>query len=201
MRHNLFLEGSAFRLRPVTEEDAAAIIALRADPELTRFVHPISPDIEEQIAWLRKYESRDGDYYFVVERIKDEEFEGTVAIYDTFNNEGEWGRWVLRPGSLAAPESALLVYRIAFEKLRLTQVYCRTVISNETVLSFHDRCGLTRHRIISQAFILRGQFVDAVEHRLTVSQWSSTSKHLSSQVKRLSKLILRGQKLDDRKID
>src|ERR1039457_4516855 len=47
------------------------------------------------------------------------------------------GRWILRRGSLAAAESALLVYTIAFEDLALDRVYCRTVSANRAVVSFH----------------------------------------------------------------
>lgn len=192
MRHDLHIEGAAFRLRPVTAEDAEAIVALRSDPKLSRFIHAVSPKVEDQLSWIKRYEIRQGDYYFAVERVRDRHFEGTLGIYDVADDQGEWGRWVLRAGSLAATESALLMYRIAFEMLKLKSLYCRTVAANATVLSFHDRCGLTRKGLISNAFELPDGPVDAVEHTLSLSQWPVVEAYLSEQAQKIAKLVQRG---------
>lgn len=191
MRHNLSVEGAAFRIRPVAEADAAAIIALRSDPLKNRFIHPVSPKIEDQLAWLDLYFSRAGDYYFAVETSTGGHFEGTVAIYDVADGKGEWGRWVLRPGSMAAPESALLIYRAAFEILGLDEVHCRTVALNESVLSFHDRCGLNRRALLRNAVHLADGPVDAVEHYLTAQQWPDTCNRLAPQAERIARLVSR----------
>lgn len=191
MRHNISIEGSAFRLRPVTEADAATIVQLRFKPELTRFVHAISPRVQDQITWLEQYFLRDADFYFIVETRSGSHFEGTVAVYDIVNRMGEWGRWILRPGSLAAPESVLLLYRVAFEILGLNEVYCHTVAMNEPVLSFHDRCGLGRSGLIPKAFDLGNGPVDAIEHRLSAQQWLDTRDRLAPQVEHSAQLVLR----------
>ncbi len=191
MRHNINIEGTAFRLRPVTEADAAAIVQLRSNPARTRFVHAISSRVEDQLTWMEQYFSHEGDYYFIVESRTGGHFEGTVAIYNVADGVGEWGRWVLRPGSLAAPESALLVYCVAFETLDLKEVYCRTVAQNEPVLSFHDRCGLSRRGLLPKAFHLRDGPVDAIEHHLSAQQWPDTRDRLNPQVERVAQLMLR----------
>ncbi len=143
-RHDLSRKGTRFALRPVIEEDADFILRLRLDPELSRYIHPTSPDLSAQQAWLEKYFERPDDYYFcVVDEITSEP-EGTIALYDVDTEAGtaEMGRWILRPGSLAAAESAFLVYTIAFEDLAVDRIYCRTVSANEAVVSFHDSAGL-----------------------------------------------------------
>ena len=43
MRHDVELDGVAFRLRPITSDDAAFIVALRNDARLSRFLHRIAP--------------------------------------------------------------------------------------------------------------------------------------------------------------
>ena len=115
------MEGYAFRLRPITDNEAAFVVELRSNPELNRFLHAISNRIEDQLAWLARYYEREGDYYFVIERRMNGMPEGVIALYniDLATSSGEWGRWILRPGSLAAVESAYLIYRIAFELLEL----------------------------------------------------------------------------------
>lgn len=193
MRHDLTVEGTAFRIRPIAEADAPAIINLRSDPLKNRFIHSISPKIEDQLAWLDRYFSRTGDYYFAVETRAGAHFEGTIALYDVADGKGEWGRWVLRPGSPAAPESALLIYRAAFERLGLDEVYCRTVALNESVLSFHDRCGLSRRGLLRNAVQLADGLVDVVEHYLTAQQWPGACNRLAPQAERIARLLSRGR--------
>jgi RimJ/RimL family protein N-acetyltransferase len=186
MRHDLCLAGSAFRLRPVGNADASLILWLRTKPELNRFLHGTSPSLDDQLTWLDHYYERPGDYYFVVERQETGVPEGVVSIYDIDPQSisGEWGRWILKPGSLAAVESAWLIYRCAFEQLDLRQVYCRTVADNTPVVSFHDSCGIAERRLLPGYFDLNGRLVDAVEHRVERQTW----RELGPRLERLAKL-------------
>src|ERR1700733_7831815 len=124
MRHDLTVEGFAFRLRPIGDRDASLVLELRGDAKRNRFLHPIPPRLDDQLAWLARYYERPGDYYFVVERRDSGAAEGVISIYDIdpLGESGEWGRWILKPGSLAAVESAWLIYRCAFEQLGLQRV-------------------------------------------------------------------------------
>ena len=176
------MEGYAFRLRPITDADAGLVVELRSDPELNRYLHASSNRIEDQLAWLASYYAREGDYYFVIERRSNSMPEGVIALYDidAAINSGEWGRWILKPGSLAAVESAYLIYRTAFELLGLGSVYCRTVADNGKVVSFHDSCGITDRRLLPQHFELGGRRYDAVEHRVDKTSWISIKPHWRS---------------------
>lgn len=173
MRHNIVLEGYAFRLRPVTDADAEFIVSLRTNPTLTGFLHPVSNRVEDQVAWLNAYYDRPGDFYFVIESASGGS-EGLVSIYDidSGRSDGEWGRWILRPGSLAAVESALLVYRMGFEVLGLRELYCRTVADNRAVVSFHDSCGIENRKLLPGFFSIKGVLQDAVEHRVDAHSWT-----------------------------
>jgi RimJ/RimL family protein N-acetyltransferase len=175
MRHDIGLTGHAFALRPIELDDAGLIVELRGDAERTRFLHPIPLDVARQAEFLERYFAREGDYYFVVERIGGEANrpEGLVSIYNLEPDVGraEWGRWILRDGSLAAVESAWLIYRVAFERLGLNEVYCLTLIDSSEVLSFHDRAGLARARHLEGVVEIDGLPRDAIEHVLTREQW------------------------------
>ncbi|MGE8546978.1 MAG: GNAT family N-acetyltransferase [Alcaligenes sp.] len=173
MKHDFVLEGEGFRLRPVTPGDVDFILELRCDEQLTQFLNPVSPDRRAQIDWLSEYERRPGDFYFVIERRGKGQPEGLVSLYDVQHEAGcaEWGRWILRKGSLAALESAWLVYRFAFERLGLQQVYCRTVRDNQAVVAFHDTCGCLDKTVLPAFFNIRGRRLDAVEHRVTAAAW------------------------------
>jgi RimJ/RimL family protein N-acetyltransferase len=161
------------------------------DEDLSRFLHPVTGRLEDQEAWMRAYEEREGDWYWLVERRSGGQLEGTIALYGLEENprHAEWGRWILRKGSPAALESAWLLYRAAFEKLGMDYVYCRTLAVNEQVLSFHDSCGLTRAALIPAAFTLRGKVMGAVEHRLEAEQWSHISQLLAPKVERLARML------------
>lgn len=189
--HNYILEGLAFRLRPVQLEDAENIVELRATSERTQFIHPIPSSVDRQVDWINYYYTKESDYYFIVEKMKDFSFEGTVALYDVNEGHAEWGRWVLRKGSLAAPESAMLIYRLAFELMNLDRVYCRTLVANKSVLSFHDRIGMSQKQLISNAFNIGGCDVDAIEHRMENADWREAQNKLENESRLVYRLLTR----------
>ena len=193
MRHDLKLEGLAFRLRPVTEADAPLILKLRGNPELNRFLHATSSRIEDQLHWLARYYERSGDYYFVVERAGGGAAEGVISLYDldALKKGAEWGRWILKPGSLAAVESAWLIYRCAFEMLDLDYVYCRTLADNAPVVAFHDSCGITARKLLPGHFELDGRSMDAVEHRVNRQDWPLIAPRLEKLAHMTARRLLR----------
>lgn len=164
MKHSCKLEGYCYRLRPVKRFDAQTIINLRCeDAERNRYIHAISKDVRAQEAWLEEYFQREGDYYFIVENRLTGEAEGTIAFYDASDGKAEWGRWVLRKGSLAAAESVWLLYRTAFEQVGLRELYCRTIAENTAVVSFHTSIGEKTRSVLHNFFDINEKAYDAVE--------------------------------------
>jgi RimJ/RimL family protein N-acetyltransferase len=190
MRHEIVANGHGYRLRPIAVDDAPLVIAFRGDAERARHLHAIGPDVAAQEAWLRRYLERPDDYYFVIERTRgaDPGPEGLVALYDVdvAGDAAEWGRWIVARGSLAATESAWLIYRVGFDVLGMSEVYCRTLRDNGAVLSFHDRCGLERRRELDLPADGPGSTWRAVEHVLTRQGWPAVSALLSDRSERLA---------------
>jgi RimJ/RimL family protein N-acetyltransferase len=182
MYHNLVLEGSIFRLRPVVLTDATFIAGLRSDENSDRlqYVHKVDKDPLKQAKWLQAYFDRPGDFYWIIERKRGCVPEGTIGIYNRNKNDNtaEWGRWVLRSGSLAAVESSLLVYCAAFEALHLNSVYCLTVAANRAVISFHNSSGACQEALLRNHFILEENYFDAVLHRVTYKMYPQVKKRL-----------------------
>lgn len=191
MEHDVTLAGHAFSLRPVHYEDAEFIVSLRNDSRLNKYLHSGASAQAAQTQWLESYFTRSGDYYFVVEQLVGGAREGLVAIYnkDDDANTAEWGRWVLRPGSFAAIESAWLSYRVGFEILNLESLYCRTVVENRSVVSFHDSCGAPRRRTLVDHFELSGRKFDAVEHCVDRGIWDAMNSKLENLAKGLARRI------------
>jgi len=190
MRHSLTIDGPAFRLRPVCISDAVMIATLRGHPERGRYLHRAPPGADSQRVWLESYFERKDDYYFVIENRITGQSEGTVGIYnvgwsidgrnDRLQRDAEWGRWVLRRGSLAAVESACLLYRLGFEMLDLDSIYCRTIIENASAVAFHDSFGMERKRLLPG--YLDG--LDAIECRLTRARWATLREAIEEKVLR-----------------
>ena len=193
MRHNVQLRGYAFGLRPVELGDAAFILSLRTDPELSRYINPTSDRLENQENWIRGYFARPNDRYWVISRRHTGVPEGAVAIYDInpVQRQAEWGRWVLKKGSLAAVESALLVYRAAFYMLDLDLIYCRTVSANRSVVSFHTSCGLETRAGAGLRVQLRGTEYDVVEQFLTKARWRLVERKLEERACAAARLLSR----------
>jgi RimJ/RimL family protein N-acetyltransferase len=194
VQHDIHLRGYAFSLRPIQLSDAPLLVSLRGDPNLTRYMSRIPRTVEAQEDFLNGYFERPGDYYFVVEREGNgtgERAEGLVAIYDVDPEQrrAEWGRWVIRPQSLAAIESAWLIYRVGFECLALDEIYCHTLVDNASVLSFHDKAGLIRHQELEGFYEIERQARDVVQHVLTLDRWPETSAHLASRAERLAERL------------
>ena len=164
MKHRFSLDGFGYRLRPIKKSDAAFVVQVRLeDAARNRFIHTISDDVSAQEAWLEKYFLREGDYYFIVENRVNGQPEGLISFYDEEDGRAEWGRWVIKKGSLAAAESVYLLYRIAFEQAGLKELYCRTVADNTSVVSFHNSIGEKTRTVHKEIFELNGNLYDAVE--------------------------------------
>lgn len=191
MKHDLSIEGYAYRLRPISLEDARFVVKLRTDASLGKYLNSTSTKISDQESYIRRYYERVGDYYFVIEKMETREQEGLIAIYDLDDKEktAEWGRWIIKPSSMAGLESAYLIYKVSFDLLDLKTVYCRTIAKNERVVSFHDSCGLTRNKILKNYAEIDGVIYDSIEHSWEKKNWLESGL-------RLEKLILR---LSDRK--
>jgi RimJ/RimL family protein N-acetyltransferase len=189
VEHSISLSCVRYSLRPVTLEDAAFIVELRSDPVLNRYLHEISPRVEDQVAWLERYFARPDDYYFIVEDAGSGERHGTIGIYDVEENRAsaQWGRWILKHGSMAALESAWLICEAGFSKLRLASLSSRTLIENPKVVSFHDSFGACRIAVLEDHFLVGGVRKSAIEHRIEATHWPALRSRHYSTVSRVAR--------------
>lgn len=185
------IEGHGLRLRCVDVSDAEFILELRRDPELTLYLPPLDIALADQQAWIARQREKDGDWYFAVERKYGGRKEGFISIYglDPETRRAEWGRWILRPGSLAAWESEHLVHRFAFEVAGLAEVFCRTITLNDRALKNHDQMGMIRTQIIPDHFEVRSARFDAIEHVMTASRWREVATANDDQARKFARVL------------
>lgn len=186
MYHDITLRCGRFMLRPVTLQDAEFIFQLRTNPQVGRFIVNTSSTLQQQIAWLERYFERPGDYYFVVQHVDSGESHGTIAIYDLDQNRrtAEWGRWLIKPGSLCALPSARMIYEYAFEFLNVELLYCRTQEANAKVISFHDSFGAVKTTVMADDPLYGGR---VIEHRLAAAQWPVIRNRTQALIERLTR--------------
>jgi RimJ/RimL family protein N-acetyltransferase len=189
VQHSISLTCLRYRLRPVTLEDAGFIVALRTDPVLNRFVHEISPRVDDQVEWLKRYSQRAGDYYFIVEDVDTLDPHGTIGLYNLESGSAEWGRWIIKHGSLAALESAWLICEVAFSTLRLANLRSRTLSENRATISFHESFGASRTNALHHHALIRGEGRALTEHRITAEEWPALRARHYSTINRLASRI------------
>ena len=84
------------------------------------------------------------------------------------------GRLVLRPGSFALAEAALLTLRLAFDIFQLREVWGTALVENARLISFVESCGFERRGIV--AIHLDGTVHDGIKHVLTKDRWRDFEK-------------------------
>jgi len=133
-------------LVPVTLDDAAFIVKIRAEAVSKGFLKRGAENAEMQRAWLTKYFERTDkhhDHYFMITEHGRKCGTLRVGLLDPGQEMFTWGSWCLIPGlnPLVAIGSYLLAYEVGFsipeKKCAIFEVHNE----NAGVLAFHRRMG------------------------------------------------------------
>lgn len=170
MQHNIQEEGFGVRLRPVRMEDASFIVWLRNLAHVKGNVGDSAVDVAGQQRWLGNYFQREGDYYFVIETAGGKAV-GAYGIYDVSGGTAESGRWIIRPEVPAAIPSALLAFKLGFERLGLKGLRAKTVTTNHGVLSLNKKFGFRETGVERGALMIGGKQVDLICFLLEAKDW------------------------------
>lgn len=142
------IDGVAITLRLVEVADAAFLYGLRIDPELSRYLSPVSGGVETQADWIASYKEREvsgREAYYVVES-GDGHSCGTVRLYDIQDDVFTWGSFVLTEAkpAKAAIDVAVASLGIGFSDFGCTSAEIDAKTDNKVALGFYDRFGMTR---------------------------------------------------------
>lgn len=139
------IRGKSLILRNASVTDARFILTLRMDENKSRHISKISGDLLSQESWLRDYEMRKDEAYFIIENFQGIPL-GTVRLYDAKEESFCWGSWILKDEAPAnaAIESALMVYSFALKSLGFVSAHFQVHKSNARVCKFHERFGANR---------------------------------------------------------
>jgi RimJ/RimL family protein N-acetyltransferase len=133
------IRGIKTNLEEITESDAEDIVKLRNDPANNKFLFQTELSVEDQLRWIKTNKNRNDVKNFKVTN-SNNEFKGTISIYNIMNNRGEFGRYIVR-NPVNAIEAEYLLLKICFEKLLLNSIYCQTNLENKSVWGQHFKLG------------------------------------------------------------
>jgi RimJ/RimL family protein N-acetyltransferase len=188
VRHSIQAEGFGVRLRPVQMDDATFIVWLRNLEYVRGKVGDSAADVASQEAWLSAYFEREGDYYFIIETLNGIPL-GTHSLYDVSGAGAELGRWIIRPGVLAAMPSQMVAIDVAFGRLGLNSLRNVTVASNRPVISLSLKIGFQQLRVEPAGRIIGGKAVDIVHLVMTAEDWSKTRERLVPMARLAESLV------------
>lgn len=134
------IEGRYCDLKSVTVEDAEFTLALRKDPNFTKYLPKLNISIEQQREWIKRQQKDPADYFFVVWD-KNKKRIGTMGVYNIENGIGETGRLAMKGNSLQAIEAQLLCIDFAFDILKLKGLKSSIMAENTRALKLAELFG------------------------------------------------------------
>jgi RimJ/RimL family protein N-acetyltransferase len=166
----LSIRGIKTHLKEITESDAKNIVKLRNDPANNKFLFQKELTVDEQIQWIKFNKNRTDAKNFIVTN-NDNEFKGTISIYNIVDNRGEWGRYIVT-NPINAIESVYLLLRFCFETLGLKSVYGQTNIENKSVWNQHIKLGFLEKEVKDVVVgSYNSEVVKAIVQEITAEQF------------------------------
>ena len=137
------LNNSFFNYRLVDKSDANFIISLRSDKRASKYLSPVSTDINDQICWIEDYkirEQKEEEFYIMCLSKNDNIRQGVFRIYNIKSDSFEIGSWLFSKDSIrnAAIHTDLDCRVFFFNKLKVNKCYFEVVKSNKKVLKYHS---------------------------------------------------------------
>jgi hypothetical protein len=114
---------------------------MRTNSEKTLYLSAVSADIAEIQSWLARYASAGDHAYFMIKYLVDAIV--TVRIFDPKGVRFSWGASIMSNNrhSLAAIESALMVYAYAVDHLGFKSAHFDVRKGNGRIWQFHEPFG------------------------------------------------------------
>lgn len=137
------ISGRTVRLRSVVESDAEVTLAMRTDPEKSRYIHSVSGNIEDQRAFIRKQIQAEGDYLFIIEDLDGRPI-GMKGVYDydPIANTVETGRFISYGSQVQNIEALLLSFDFAFDVLGVDAIRMSVLSDNTNMKGIQERFGV-----------------------------------------------------------
>lgn len=170
-------------LRPLTADDADALLAYRSRPDVCRYV-PFEPMTHEVInermssQWARTELTDEGQALTLgVVIAETDELIGDVVLFwhSRLHSGGELG-YVINPdfaGHGFATEAALAVLRLGFEDLGLHRIVARIEERNDASARLARRLGMRQEARLVQNEFFKGEWSTELVFAMLADDWSA----------------------------
>lgn len=162
---DVVLRGTHVTLRPLRVEDAALTLTWRRG-DRADFLNRGAETLVDQADWIG---SRPIDEFNFIIELKSGIPVGMLSLVniDLVNRRAEAGRFLIGEPSAVkglpvAVESMLLLYQLAFEKLKLQRIYGTVASDNRLMLKWQKFLGMQEEGQLRRHYFLGGHFQDAV---------------------------------------
>lgn len=139
---NFSLERYGLKVRLVNENDAEFIVALRSDPNKTKYMITLNNKTENQVKWIHEYKKREKeglDFYFIYSN-KDNKPIGLnrISHVDYIEKTAVSASWITIGGLLYEPFlMQLILSEIAFNVLGIDKLKGQIHIKNNRLIRFY----------------------------------------------------------------
>lgn len=179
------ITGQSVYLRLAVPSDAAAILEIRLGENRSKFLSPISPNVEDQAEWLKNEQIKIFDKNFVICDATTDSVIGTISYYESKCGSGvpEWGRWVCSGSPIQAIESIKLLFTEMMNQSEITGTFCATLARNSQVVNLHNR--LPYSSVTSGYNSVLNE--ETIEHSLEAEDFPRFIDHIDTILKRARK--------------
>lgn len=141
--------GHGIELRLLQPEDLQRTLEWRnRDENRQWFVHSDPISLESHLAWFNRYQERDDDFVFVVERLGPRRTPiGQASLYDVdwSSRTAEFGRLLIGEpdarGQGFGLEATRTLLGFGFDAMELKQIRLEVFAHNASAIKIYQRCG------------------------------------------------------------
>jgi len=184
------IETPRLRLRPPTDDDAAALLTYRGDPGVCRYL-PFEPMDEAVLARRlrtdlgRREITAEGEALTLAAELSgDGRVVGDVVLFfhSAQHRSGEIG-YVFHPdvaGLGYATEACAAILSCAFDDLGLHRVTARMVAGNTASARLCDRLRMRQEAQFRSSEMFKGAWTDVIIYALLADEWTGSPAKLTS---------------------
>jgi RimJ/RimL family protein N-acetyltransferase len=163
----VILEGTYVRLRPLTVNDAAMTQKWRTGGR-ARLLNRGATTVDEQREWIASRPAN--EYNFVIVIKATDQPVGMISLIDVdLVHRAEPSHFLIGEEDAVkasqqpiAFESTLLLYKLAFDTLKLHRIYGPISSDNKKMLAYHLYLGMSEEGRLRDHYWLNGKWSDAV---------------------------------------
>jgi len=175
------------RLRLLTPDDSARVLAWRNSPEVSAYMysdHQIGQ--AEHDRWFAGALTASDRRYWIIEADGQPVGLANLARIDPAAKRCDWAYYLGEAstrGQGLGSRIEYIVLRHVFDALGLNKLWCEVLLENEGVWKLHESFGFTREALYRQHVVKDGRFQDVVGLGMLASDWQAARPAIEARLR------------------